>query len=112
MTERAIRKINEEMQKDPSDAYAEAIGHYVIDRAVGDELDAKRVLQDGKSLKGCLDDVKRKAKALAKNGVAMVRDDVVFGWVDVYFGFGSGGYSAAATTGPSKSLDVDLSDFL
>ena len=32
MIEKAIEKINAEMQKDPSDRYMEIIGHYIIDR--------------------------------------------------------------------------------
>jgi len=116
MQEEAIRKINEEMQKSPNDKALEAIGHYVIDLAASMDSAAASVLKEGKTLKGCMDEVRSRAKKQAQNGMAMIEDREVFSWVDEYFGFmkGGRGYSAAATTGPSKtsSLNLDFSDFL
>ena len=41
MIDKAIEKINAEMQKDPSDRYMEIVGHYIIDRC--DEALAARI---------------------------------------------------------------------
>jgi len=72
-TEQAMIKINEEMQKDPDNAYLEILGHYIIDRC-GDEQVAQAVLADKKTLKGCVDSIQAAAlkKVREKKGVQTV----------------------------------------
>ena len=52
MIDEAIRKINEEMQKSPSDRMLEAVGQYCIDLCTT-EAAAKALLDEKKTLAGC-----------------------------------------------------------
>ena len=61
MTDKAIEKINAEMQKDPADQYMEIVGHYVIDRCA-DEAVAAKVMGKKKTLRGAMDAVMERAK--------------------------------------------------
>ena len=83
MTDRAIEKINAEMQKDPSNRYMEIIGHYVIDRC--DEALAAKIAE-GKTLKDAMTAVRRRAEKAKKGNVAVLTPGEVFGEVDKYFG--------------------------
>ena len=68
MIDKAIQKINEEMQKNPTDPYTEIIGHYIIDRCA-DEFTAAKVAAEGKTLKGAMNaimEAAKKAKRAAK----------------------------------------------
>ena len=85
MIDRAIEKINAEMQKNPSDPYTEIVGHYVIDRCA-DEAVAAKVMDKKKTLKGALEAVTAKARKAQKGNVAVLLPADVFGEVDGYFG--------------------------
>lgn len=85
MIDKAIEKINAEMQKNPSDPYTEIIGHYVIDRCM-DETAAAKVCADKKTLKGAMDAVKNRARKTATGGVAVLLPCHVFDEVNKYFG--------------------------
>ena len=86
--QKAIEKINAEMQTDPTNEYMEIIGHYIIDRCTN-EATAEKILAEDKSLGGVLEEIKEKAREKAINGCAVIRDEDVFGMVDEYFGFGA-----------------------
>lgn len=45
----------------------------------------EKYLNEEKSLKQMVDFIKSKAKEKAKDGMAMIKDDVVFGWAIHYF---------------------------
>lgn len=76
MTEKAIEKINADMQKNPTDAYTEIIGQYIIDRCE-EQTVAEKVAADGKTLKGAMDAVMKKAQAAKKGNVAAVPNAAV-----------------------------------
>ena len=80
--EKAIEKINAEMQKEPENQYLEILGHYIIDRcreaSVSDAVNNK-----GKTLKGALDAVRATAKKKGGSCVVMTDTDV-FNAVDNY----------------------------
>ena len=82
----AIEKINQEMQKNPDDAYTEIVGQYVIDRCM-DPLCSKLAEKGGKTLKGAMDAVLEAAKKKKKGNCAVLVPSQVFGAVDAYFGF-------------------------
>lgn len=118
MIDRAIEKINAEMQKDPSDRYMEIVGHYIIDRC--DEALAARIAE-GKTLKDAMTAVERKAKSV-RNGrtVVPMTPDEVFGVVDKYFGLPADtaaqwkaiGFPLSRTDPPAeRGGDIDLADF-
>ena len=83
MIDKAIAKINAEMQKDPSDHYLEILGHYLIDRC-NEALAAK--IKGGKTLKRAMELVLKKARNAKKGDVATLTPGQVFGEVDKYFG--------------------------
>ncbi len=81
--ENAIKKINEQMQKNPTDVYTEIIGHYIIERceSLQETVDA---VNEGKSLEGALEAVTTAAKSKAKNGAAVMNDSEIFNTIDKY----------------------------
>ena len=86
MKDKAIEKINAEMQKKPNDPYTEIVGHYIIDRCL-DAACAEKVMADGKSLKGAMDAIMAKAKKAKNGNVAVLTPGAVFGAIDEHFGF-------------------------
>ena len=84
--ENAIKKINDEMQKQPDNEYLEIIGQYIIDRCASQE-DADKVNTEGKTLSGAFDAIKSAAKEKAVNGCGVIRDKDIFNSIDTYFGF-------------------------
>lgn len=82
--ENAITKINDEMQKDPTNTYLEIIGHYLIDRCV-DETVAAAILTTGKTLNGAMAAVTNAAQKQAKGNKAVLKDRDILNIVDTYF---------------------------
>lgn len=118
--EKAIGKINAEMQKNPDDSYAEIIGQYIIDRCE-EQAVADKVAVDGKTLKGAMDAVMSKARAAKKGNVAVLTPATVFGAVDAYFGISTdtaAQYKAiqdgtpAQTPVSANKVNLSLEDFL
>ena len=85
MVNKAIAKINAEMQKNSTDLYTEIIGQYVIDRITDDEI-AEKILRDNKSLQKAMEAVTAKAKTKKQGNVAVLAPSEVFGVVDKHFG--------------------------
>ncbi len=85
MIEKAIAKINAEMQKDPSNTYVEIIGLYLIDRCT-DDLTAARIGAEGKSLDGVMKAIEGETKKHRKGNVAVLPPNAVVDVVDDYFG--------------------------
>ncbi len=86
MIQKAIEKINTEIQMSPNDTYRAVIGEYIIDHIITDE-DAAKVLDEKKTLGRALEEVVSKAKKQARGSKAFIEDSVVFGWAMKYFGF-------------------------
>lgn len=124
MRDKAIAKINAEMQKNPNDLYTEIIGQYIIDRC-SDEAVAVKAVAPGKSLAGAMSAVMAAAKKSAKNSVAVLTPAAVFGEVDKYLGIpedraaqaaammAAGGQAPAVPeVNPAGKVSLDLADFL
>ena len=123
MIDKAIEKINAEMQKDPANRYMEIIGHYIIDRC--DEALAAKIA-GGKTLKDAMESVVRVARKRQKGNVATLTPDEVFGEVDKFFGLPTDtaaqwkaiGFPVVVPAAPAEapvqhvSVDVDLDSFL
>lgn len=118
MIEKAIEKINAEMQKDPSNRYMEIIGHYIIDRC--DETLAAKIAE-GKTLKGAMTAVEQRARNVKTGNVAVLTPGEVFGEVDKYFGLTTdtaAQWKAVGLPRPQPDPpagrgggDIDLADF-
>ena len=111
------------MQKDPANAFAEAIGHYLIDKCGRSEQVAAAVMKPDKTLKGCCETINSKIKSTVlkkidqkkvKEVVEPVEDIVVFDIVDEYFGIASDGTGADAPrqAAPSGGLTISFEDFI
>lgn len=79
--EKAIEKINSEMQKDPSNEYLEILGHYIIDRCSDEKVAA--AVNKGKTLKGAYEAVKSTARKKG-SGCVVMKDTDIFDAVDKY----------------------------
>lgn len=105
MIQKAIIKINTEMQKAPNDKYLEALGHHVID-TITTEGNAKAVMNEKKTLAGAMAEVKGAARKMATNGVAIMADDDVYAIVDKYFGISAAPSVPTVPTPGKVSLDI------
>ena len=61
------------------------IKKYLAQRSLTDDSVARNMKKPNKSIKGCCDYIKKKAKEAAKDNVAMIADEVVYGWAVHYF---------------------------
>lgn len=89
MTEKiqsAINKIDGEAEK-LKDTNATLIASHIIDTYLISDENAEKVLDEKKTLRKCIDNIKSKARSQAMNNVAMVDDETVYGWVRDYYGF-------------------------
>lgn len=80
--QKALDKMLQEMEKKHS-VNEDAIHNWLCDQD-DDEL-FQGILQEDKSIKGAMKACQDKAKSKATNGVAMIDDKTVFGWVYNYF---------------------------
>lgn len=120
----AISKINEEMQKEPSNKYLEIIGHYIIDRC-SEEAVAKAVNNPEKSLNGAYEHIEIAARKKASKHCAVMTDSEIFDAIDEYFGISANSGARAHTKGEvdgvpslsetvennSKSVNLDFDSF-
>lgn len=84
--DKAIEKINAEMQKDPKNLYLEIVGQYIIGRCTEPAVSA--AVESGKTLDGAIKAITDAARAKQKNGCAAMRDTDIFDAVDKYLGAG------------------------
>lgn len=80
--QKALEKMLEEMNN-PHSINEEAIHNWLCDQ--NDELLFEGILKEGKTIKGAVAACKEKAKKKAKEGMAMIDDPTVYGWVYTYF---------------------------
>ncbi len=80
--QQALDKMLEEMNQEHSPS-EDHIHNWICEQD-DDEL-FQGILKDGYTIKCSLDYAKGKAQKFAKNGVACIDDETVFGWVREYF---------------------------
>lgn len=83
--EDAIKKINDEVQKNHNDTNLVHVGEYIID-CITTEKAAEKILTEKKNIAGCMQEIRNKAKKQSYGGMAMIRHETVYGWVREYFG--------------------------
>ena len=105
----AIMKITNEVNKISSD-HAQKIGEYLIDHMT--EEAAALIIQDIKTLEGCISAIIKNAKAKASGRVAIIEDTEVYSWAREYYGFGNMIGHKPATSVPDGQMNVDLADLL
>lgn len=82
---KAIEKIDNESEK--LDVNAKKIASHIIDTYLNSDKNAEKVLDEKKTLGKCIENIISKAKQQAVDGMAMIDDETVFGWVQDYYGF-------------------------
>lgn len=63
----------------------EIIKKYLAQRSLTDDSVARNMKKSNKSIKGCCEYIKKKAREAAKDNVAMIADEVVYGWAVHYY---------------------------
>lgn len=89
MTEKikqAVAKVDGEAEKLNTDM-AKVISSHIISTYLKSDNNADCVMDEKKTLDGCLKEINEKARKLAKNNTAVVEASTVFGWVEEYYGF-------------------------
>lgn len=125
--EQAIEKIKEEMRKD-SNPYMNLIGNYVIKNIEVNKPSAEKIVAGSKTISGSLEEMKKEARKVQKNGVGILTDEEGFSIVDKYFEFEGVQSSVddvqakakvielpkkeAAENKPKIDFDVSLDDFI
>lgn len=82
LKQKALAKMLKEMESEHT-SNEDAIHNWLCEQE--DDQLFKGILEEGKSIKKALKSCTEKAKKKAKNGVAMIDDKTVFGWVFTYF---------------------------
>lgn len=82
LKQQALDKMLEEMEKKHS-VNEDAIHNWLCDQ--DDDLLFQGILKEGKSIKGAVSACRDKAKSKARDGMAMIEDKTVYGWVYHYF---------------------------
>ena len=83
--EEAIKKINDEVQKNHSNTYLVMVGEHIIDCITTEEA-AEKVLHQGRNLQSCLAHIQGQASKQKNGNVAVIDDVTVYGWAREYFG--------------------------
>lgn len=99
---KAIEKIDSESEK--LDTNAKKIASHIIDTYLNSDKNAEKVLNEKKTLRKCIEKIMSKAKQQAVGRMAMIDHEVVFGWVQEYYGF--------AVDCKKENKIIDLLDFI
>lgn len=109
--EDAIKKINEEIQKQPENRYLALVGEHIIDQITTEDK-AEKVLQEKRTMKGAMKEILGKARKQKYGNYAAVEDAVVYRWAREYFGLGEEANPQMAAEPIKKGIYVKLEDFL
>ena len=77
--------MNLEALKKLDKKYAQAIANYLLNRIETDECLKAKLEETTKTLKGCVEYVKKEANKQAEDNVAIIEDQQVYEWVVHYF---------------------------
>ena len=85
MLVKAIEKLKAEMDSSKSNSNINVVGDFLVRQLKLSNGDAEKVLQDGKTIKGSIDEMSKIAKTKAVGGCGMLTDEEGFGIVLKYF---------------------------
>jgi len=86
MLDKAIEKIKSEIEQNKKNSNIQVIGEFILRELALNNAAAEKVLQEGKTIKGSIDEMKKVAKTKAVGGCGMLSDQEGFGIVLTYFG--------------------------
>ena len=108
MITEAITKITGEVNNIKGD-HAQQIGEYLIDHMTDES--AAKIMDEKKTLSGCISAVTSKAKARATNNCAMIADTEVFSWVRDYYGI-CNAQDAKIVPAAADAMNINLLDLM
>lgn len=110
MITEAIDKVTTEVNQIKGD-HAQALGEYLIDTITEDS--AAKIMQPDKLLSAAITKITSNAQKLKNGNCAMITSNVVFGWLNEYYGISSTDQPAAAAPATvDDQLNVSLFDLL
>ncbi len=118
LQERAIAKIDAEIEKEKGNRILEIIGEFLINLVTANSDAAAKLLDEKKNLKGAYEAMRNEARKYQKDGCAVLTDDEGFEVICGYYGleYHSGGGKIVPEKAPdvkaSTALDIELDDLL
>lgn len=105
MLAEAKKKLQDEMAKS-NNSYVNVVGSFLLNHIESHPEEAEKIMQDGKTVAGSLDSMKKEAESRKVDGCAVLTDQEGFAIVLKYFGCDrKATVSHAVTTTPQ---DADL----
>lgn len=118
LQERAIAKIDAEIEKEKGNRILEIIGEFLINLVTANSDAAEKLLDEKKNLKGAYKAMRNEARKYQKDGCAVLTDDEGFEVICGYYGleYHSGGGKIvpekASGVKAATALDIELDDLL
>ncbi len=118
LQERAIAKIDAEIEKEKGNRILEIIGEFLINLVTANSDAAAKLLDEKKNLKGAYEAMRNEARKYQKDGCAVLTDDEGFEVICGYYGleYHSGGGKIVPEKSPDvkavTALDIELDDLL
>lgn len=117
LQERAIAKIDAEIEKEKGNRILEIIGEFLINLVTANPDAAEKLLDEKKNLKGTYEAMRNEARKYQKVGCAVLTDDEGFEVICGYYGleYYSGGKivpEKAPDVKAATALDIELDDLL
>jgi hypothetical protein len=108
MINKALEKLEAELQKNIDNRTMIRVGDYVKEQIEKSETNSEKFLDEKKSLSGAIDKMRTEAKKAAVGGVGCLTDEEGLEIVHSYFGFEIYYISTSSASG----VNVDLLDLL
>jgi len=86
MLNKAIEKIKAEIEQNKNNSNIQVVGEFLLEELALNNEVSEKVLIEGKTIKGGIEEMKKVAKAKAVDGCGMVSDQEGFGIVLTYYG--------------------------
>lgn len=118
LQERAIAKIDAEIENEKGNRILEIIGEFLINLVTANSDAAEKLLDEKKNLKGAYEAMRNEARKYQKDGCAVLTDDEGFEVICGYYGleYHSGGGKIvpekASGVKAATALDIELDDLL
>lgn len=114
LQEKAIAKIDAEIEKAKGNRAYEVIGEYLINLLTAHPEAVEKLMDEKKSLAGAYKEMESNARKKAHNGCAVLTDEEGYEIVCDYFGidYQPGPRLSVVKTKPTPQLDINLDDLL
>lgn len=107
MLQEALRKLQAEAAAAPKDKFTQVIASFLMQHIQENPEDAERIVQEGKTIAGSLDEMKKEAKKQAVNNMGVLTNEEGFGIVLRYYGVQVDSPEPAPTEKPVFKASID-----